>query len=123
MQPPTAATLWRALASLLLGVLAGTLGTVMHRAIRPWGLVLCLALVLVVVLTARALSGWYGYVAAVGGLFVSVQVLSGGGPGGDVLVPADDLWGWAWVLGCVLAAVAVAFVPRRWVTDEGPTAP
>ncbi len=123
VQPPSAATLWRALAALGLGLVAGTLGTVMHRAVRPWGLLVCLALVLVIVLTARAWAGWFGYVASVGGTFVAVQVLASGGPGGDVLVPADDAWGWAWVLGALAAVSVVAFVPRRWVEDESPPTP
>lgn len=123
VQPPSAATLWRAVASLGLGVLAGTLGTVMHRAVRPWGLLVCVALVLVVVLTARAWAGWYGYVAGAGGALLAVQVLAGGGPGGDVLVPAGDLWGWGWALGAVVAIGVVALVPRRWVEDERPPTP
>ena len=123
MQLPTAATLWRALASLGTGLLAGVLGTVMHRAVRPWGLVLCLLLVLVVVLTARAWAGWYGYVAGAGGVFVAVQVLAGRGPGGDVLVPSDDAWGWAWALGSIAALLVVALVPRRWVEDDRPSGP
>lgn len=123
MQPISAAAIWRAVAALGLGVLAGVLGTVMHRAVRPWGLVLCLLLVLVVVLTSRAWAGWFGYVASAGGTFVAVQVLSGSGPGGDVLVPATDPWGWAWALGAVLMVTAVAFVPRRWVQDPEPTTP
>lgn len=118
VQPPSAATLWRALAALGLGLVAGTLGTVMHRAVRPWGLVVCLALVFVIVLTARAWVGWFGYVASVGGTLVAVQVLASGGPGGDVLVPADDAWGWLWVLGVLAMVSAVAFVPRRWVEDD-----
>ncbi|UZN04384.1 hypothetical protein [Cellulomonas sp. S1-8] len=123
MQPPTAATLWRAVAALAAGVFAGMLGTVMHRALRPWGLVVCLLLVLVVALTARAWAGWFGYVGSAGGTLIAVQVLAGGGPGGDVLVPSTDLWGWAWAVGAVLAVTAVAFVPRRWVEDERPTTP
>lgn len=114
---PSAATLWRAAACLGLGVLAGTVGTVMHRAWRPWGLVVCLVLVAVVVLTARAWAGWYGYVASAGGTLVAVQVLATGGPGGDVLVPGTDLWGWAWVLGAVVTIGLVGIAPRRWVED------
>lgn len=120
VQPPTAATLWRALVTLVLGLLAATLGTVMHRAVRPWGLLLCVLLVLVVVLTCRAWVGWYGFVAGAGGVLLGVQVLAGGGPGGDVLVPGDDAWGWLWALGCVAAVVVAGLVPRRWVQDDGP---
>lgn len=119
VQPPSAATLWRALVTLGVGLVVGTLGTVMHRALRPWGLVLCVLLVLVAVLTARAWAGWFGYVGALGGLFVSVQVLAGRGPGGDVLVPGDG-WGWAWVLACLGAVVLAGIAPRRWVDDAGP---
>ncbi|MBO0922289.1 hypothetical protein J1G42_15820 [Cellulomonas sp. zg-ZUI222] len=123
MQLPTAATLWRAAASFALGLVAGTIGTVMHRAVRPWGLVLCVLLVLVIVLIARAWCGWFGYGASAGGALLAIQVLATGGPGGDVLVPAGDLWGWGWVGGAVLAVIVVGLVPRRWVTDDGPTAP
>jgi len=123
VQLPTAATLWRAAASFALGLLAGTIGTVMHRAVRPWGLVVCVLLVLVIVLTARAWCGWFGYGASAGGALLAIQVLATGGPGGDVLVPAGDLWGWGWVGGAVLAVIVVGLVPRRWVTDDGPTAP
>ncbi|GIG40398.1 hypothetical protein [Cellulomonas phragmiteti] len=121
MQLPPAATVWRVLASTGLGVVAGTLGTVMHRAVRPWGLLVCLLLVLVVVLTARAWVGWSGYLAGVVGTLVAVQVLAGSGPGGDVLVPGSDLWGWGWAIGVVLALGAVALVPRRWVEDDAPS--
>ncbi|MBO0901592.1 hypothetical protein J1G43_16640 [Cellulomonas sp. zg-ZUI22] len=123
MQLPTAATLWRAAASFGLGLVAGTIGTVMHRAVRPWGLVLCVLLVLVIVLIARAWCGWFGYGASAGGALLAIQVLATGGPGGDVLVPAGDLWGWGWVGGALLAVIVVGLVPRRWVTDDGPTAP
>jgi len=101
----------------VLGVLAGAVGTVMHRAWRPWGLLVCLVLVVVIVLTARAWAGWFGYAASAGGTLVAVQVLATGGPGGDVLVPGTDLWGWAWVLGAVVAIGLVGVAPRRWVED------
>lgn len=118
MQPPTTAVLLRGVVTFLLGALVAVLGTVMHRAIPPWGLVLCVVLVLVALLTARAWGGWVTYVAGVGGLFLAGQLLAGEGPGGDVLVPGTDLWGWGWILGAVLAVVAVALVPRRFVQDD-----
>ncbi len=118
MQTISATLLGRAAGAFVAGLLAGTLGTVMHRAVRPWGLVLVLALVLLVTLTCRAWAGWFGYVGAVGGTFLAAQVLSGTGPGGDVLVPSDDVWGWAWAIGSVAAAGVVAFAPRRWVEDD-----
>lgn len=123
MQPLTTAVLGRAAGSLVAGLVVGALGTTMHRALRPWGLVLCLVLVLVVVLTCRAWAGWFGYVGAVGGLFVATQVLASTGPGGDVLVPSTDLWGWGWVIGAGVAVGVVALVPRRLVQDDPPARP
>ncbi|MFC8193094.1 hypothetical protein ACFUMH_15665 [Cellulomonas sp. NPDC057328] len=128
MQPLSTALLGRGAATFVLGLVVGVLGTLMHRAVRPWGLVLCVLLVLVAVLTARAWGGWVTYVGAVGGLFLSVTLLAGEGPGGDVLVPGTDLWGIGWLGGAAVAVVAVAVVPRRWVTDvaggpDGPDAP
>ncbi|KSW29598.1 hypothetical protein [Cellulomonas sp. B6] len=116
----TASTLARTVASLCVGLGAGTIGTVMHRAIRPWGLVLCVALVLAAALVTRAWAGWAGWFATVVGTLAAAQVLSGRGPGGDVLVPAGDAWGWAWAVGAVVALGLVALVPRRWVEDPPP---
>ena len=123
MQPITAAHLGRAAAAFGGGLVVGVVGTVMHRAIEPWGLVLSLALVLAATLTARAWAGWFGYAGAVGGTFLSTRVLSATGPGGDVLVPGTDLWGPAWVVGFLVVAAVVALVPRRWVEDERPDGP
>ncbi len=122
MQPLSTALLGRGAVTFLLGVVVGVLGTLMHRAVRPWGLALCVLLVLVAVLTARAWGGWVTYVGAVGGLFLAVTLLAGEGPGGDVLVPGTDLWGIGWLGGAAVAVVAVALLPRRWVT-EAPAGP
>ena len=66
----------------LLGVVVGALGTVMHRSIQPWGLVVCLLLALAAAVTARAWGGLgRARRATRGGLFVSVQVLAQPGPG------------------------------------------
>jgi hypothetical protein len=102
---------------LLLGVLVGAVGTVMHRSVRPWGVVVCLLLVLAAAVTARAASGWLASVGLLVGLFASVQVLSGRGPGGDVLVPADGAVGWVWAVGSLVVALAAALAPRAWFAD------
>lgn len=117
VQPFTGRALVRATFALLLGALVGTVGTVAHRAIQPWGVVLALTLVGVVGLTVRAWSGYVALVAYAGGLFLLVQVLSQNGPGGDVLVPAGDAFGWVWIIGAAVVAGAVAFAPRRWFDD------
>ncbi len=105
---------------LLLGLLVGAVGTVMHRSLRPWGVLVCLLLVLAAAVTARAASGWLASVGLLVGLFAGVQVLSGRGPGGDVLVPADGAIGWVWAIGSLVVALAVAVAPRRWFADDIP---
>ncbi|WP_421732632.1 hypothetical protein [Cellulomonas sp.] len=110
------------LASLLLGTVVGTLGTVMHRSIQPWGVVVCLALAFVAAVTVRA---WAGLVALAGyavGLVVSVQVLSQRGPGGDVLVPDGQGLGWVWVLGSIVVTIVAGVLPGR-LFDDRPRAP
>lgn len=113
----TSRLLLRALGAVALGAVIGAVGTVVHRSTRPWGLVLALLLVLVAAVTTRA---WAGLLATVGllvGLFVVIQVLSSAGPGGDVLVPASDGYGWTWVGGAMLLPVLTALAPRGWFAD------
>jgi hypothetical protein len=107
----------RLLGALLLGVLVGAVGTVMHRSERPWGVVVCLLLVLAAAVAVRAASDWRGALALLIGLFGAVQVLSGRGPGGDVLVPADGAIGWVWTLGALAVGLGVALAPRAWFAD------
>lgn len=108
----------RAAVALILGGVVGTVGTVAHRAIAPWGVVAALVLVLAAGVAVRAWSGYVSLVAFAGGLFLLIQVLSQSGPGGDVLVPAGDSIGWVWIIGAALATGAAAFAPRRWFSDE-----
>ncbi|KQY23427.1 hypothetical protein ASD16_12900 [Cellulomonas sp. Root485] len=105
-------------AALLLGVLVGTLGTVMHRSIPPWGVVVCLTLAFVAAITVRA---WTGFVALGGyalGLVVTVLVLTVSGPGGDTLVPDGQAVGWVWLLGSAAATIVVALLPRGLFDDR-----
>ena len=106
------------LAALLLGVLVGTLGTVMHRSIPPWGVVVCLILAFVAAVTVRA---WAGFVPLAGyavGVFVTVQLLTRRGPGGDTLVPEGQTVGWVWVLGSIAVVIIAAVLPRALFDDR-----
>lgn len=110
--------LGKAVVTVAAGVTVGAVGTVMHRASPPWGLVGTLALVLAAAVTARAWAGWgtwFGYVA---GLAVTVLAMSQSGPGGDVLVPAGQVTSWVWLVSALALALAVGSLPAGWFTDR-----
>lgn len=121
--PPTGALdgllggrgLARLLGTGLLGLVIGVVGTSVHRAQPPWGLLLALACVLSAGVLARAWTGRAGLLALALGVFAAVSLLGGPGPGGDVLVALQPV-GIAWYVGAVVL-VAVAFLPRRWFSD------
>jgi len=127
VQPLTPQSFVRALVSFVLGIVAGVLGTVIHRSTVPWGLLAALGLVLAFTVTVRAWAGWPGYVGIAGGVFLALMVLTQTGPGGDVLVPGgenvDHAWlGVAWLGGAMVALIVAAGVPRRWF-DPTPRPP
>jgi uncharacterized protein DUF6113 len=122
VQRPTAGTVGSTVGALLLGVLVGTLGTVLHRSIQPWGVVICLTLAVVAAVTVRA---WSGFVALAGyalGLVGTVVILTRSGPGGDTLVPDGQAIGWVWLFGSAAAALLAALLPRG-LFDDRPRAP
>jgi hypothetical protein len=123
MRPLTAAVLGKALATLVLGLVVGIIGTVMHRWHEPWGVVMCLALVVAGSVTSRAWAGWPTWVTYAGGVFFAVQALSQTGPGGDVLVPSGEAIGWVWVIGSIALALATGLLPARWFREQPPTQP
>ena len=117
MRPLTAAVLGKAVVTLVLGLVVGAVGTVMHRWNPPWGVVLSLALVVTAAVTARAWAGWPTWVGYAGGVFFAVQAMSQTGPGGDVLVPAGQVVGWVWVIGSIGLALATGLLPARLFRD------
>ena len=100
----------------LLGVVLGLVGTPLHRAWPPGGLLLALLMVFSAAVLARAWSGWAGMLALALTLVTVVGVLAVRGPGGDVLVAAEPL-GYVWYASGLVVALA-AFVPRRWLSDR-----
>lgn len=103
--------------SLALGGLAGAVGTVVHRAYLPGGVIAGLALVLAAAVLVRAWAGLVGLLAFGVAWVAIVQVLSLTGPGGDVLIPAGQVVGYAWIVGGMLMIGVAAFAPRRWFRD------
>lgn len=108
------ARIGRLLACLLLGVVVGGVGTVMHRSVAPWGLVLGLFVLVSAGLFARAWEGWGGTGALAAGWYLAVMTMWVEGPGGDVLVPALGPWGTLWILGGTAALAAPLLAPARW---------
>ncbi|MHA7133953.1 DUF6113 family protein [Oerskovia turbata] len=115
-------TIGRALLCVLLGLVVGTVGTVMHRVVvtdhlLPVGIVVALLAVLSAAILSRAWTGFAGVVGFAVGWVVAVQVLASKGPGGDLLVPNQTV-GLAWVYGGMIAIVIVAFLPSSWFSDR-----
>lgn len=108
----------RALAALVLGLVVGAAGTVAHRAVPPWGLVLAGVLVLAAVVTLRAWGGLRVVMPFVVGLFGAAFLLAGEGPGGDVLVPEGDGAWWVWIAAAAVATLVGCLPPRRLFIDE-----
>ena len=104
-------------AALTLGVLVGVVGTVLHRSAPPWGMVLCLALVLSSTVLVRAWAGLAPVLAFGVGWLAVVQFMALSGPGGDVLVPAGDSLGYVWGIGGMVAVGVGCFLPARWFRD------
>lgn len=109
----------RTLLAVLLGVVMGALGTVVHRfGDESWylGLVLALALTVAAGVLARAWAG-YGTLLGFGAGWVAiVQALSLTGSGGDVVVPAGVL-GMVWSYAGVALLAVVAFLPSSWFAE------
>ena len=122
VQRPSAGTVGSTLAALLLGILVGTLGTVVHRSIPPWGIAVCLTLAFVAAVTMRAWSGFVPLAGYALGLVVTVLVLTQSGPGGDTLVPEGQGIGWVWLIGSAAVTVVAALLPRG-LFDDRPRAP
>lgn len=118
MQPLSTGVLTKAASTFVLGLVVGAVGTTMHRSVQPWGLVLCLLLVVCAGFLARSWGGGVALAGLAGGMFLSVTTLSRSGPGGDVLVPAQQGIGWAWVVGAVGVLLLVAVAPRAMFRDE-----
>ncbi|OJX98369.1 MAG: hypothetical protein BGO96_04130 [Micrococcales bacterium 73-15] len=110
----------RVLTGVLLGLVAATAGTLLHRARLghvPYGMVLACAIVLVAAMLARSIGRGPGVVGSILGVLAGIQALTYLGRGGDVLV-AQDGFGLTWLGLSLAAAVAAAFVPDRWVGER-----
>lgn len=117
-----ARTIGRALLCVVLGLVVGAVGTVMHRVVvtdhlLPVGIVVALLAVLAGGTLARAWAGYAGLVGYALGWVVAVQVLASDGPGGDLLVPNQTV-GLVWVYGGMAVVAVAAFLPWSWFSDQ-----
>lgn len=95
----------------IVGLVAAVVGATAYRTIPPFGVILCIVLMLVATIFARTWKEWSGIGVFAGVWAVMTYVLSLEGPGGSLLI-ATDVLGYAWLLGASLAVVAVCMVPR-----------
>lgn len=112
---PTRLPVARWLGAAVVGAVIGVVGTAVHRAVPPWGLLLALGTVLAGGVLARAWAGWVGMLALALGVMTVVGLLGQGGPGGDVIIAAQPI-GYVWYLGAAVVALAGA-LPARWFRD------
>lgn len=104
-------------AAFAVGVFVALLGTVVHRAAQPWGLLLALAATASGAVLARGLAGGAGLTAYGGGILLVTQLASSYRPGGDVVI-ASDAVGYAWLYASVVMCAVVAFLPGRWFASR-----
>ena len=101
-----------------LGAIVALVGGGAHRSYAWIGLSLCLLLVAVASVFARAWHGYVGLAVLASVWFTMTGVLAGEGPGGSALIPTDAL-GLAWVIGAAIVMGLTAMVPRRWLVGPG----
>lgn len=101
----------------LLGIVVGVVGTGGHRYEPYWGSVLVLSLVLAAGTYARAWRSWKGLLIFSQVWIATVLLLYFfRGPGESIVILGDSL-GKVWMFGGAIAAVAPAFIPRRFMTE------
>lgn len=102
--------------TVVMGVIFAATGTAFHRWTPPWGIVIALVAVAAGGVLARTFAdmrGALGYLLAV---LITVFAATWWRPGGDVLV-TNQVIGYVWLLGSLLAASVGALSPRRWFRD------
>lgn len=101
----------------VLGVIAALVGGGAHRSYGWIGLVLCLALMVMASVFARAYRGFAGLGLFAGAWMLMTVPLASEGPGGSALIAVDAL-GLGWVIGGAVVVVIAAFLPRSLIVGR-----
>ena len=120
----------RFLVDLCAGAAVGVIGTMAHRmgasSNIPYGLVLAYLIVVLSTWCARSRDGISGLALhLIGSSLMVWSVMSGYGPGGDVIIPVgfgsgsgvpffSEYAGYFWLYGIVGIPVLMLVLPRRW---------
>lgn len=113
---PPALTVPRALGVIVVGLAVGFIGTGIHRANQPVGLVLALAIAASAGVLARAWARWPGVLLLAGVELTVVLAVAFVRPGGDVIITNEPI-GYAW-FGSALVILAMLALPRRWFGEQ-----
>lgn len=113
--PPTLTPL-RAVGVIALGLAVGFVGTGIHRANQPVGLILALSIAASAGVLARAWTRWPGVVLLAAAVLAVLLVVNFVRPGGDVVIAAQPV-GYAW-FGSALVVLATLLLPRRWFSER-----
>jgi hypothetical protein len=113
---PPSLTLPRAVGVVAIGVVVGLVGTGVHRANQPTGVIIALAIAASAGVMVRAWARWAGVVLLAGVLALVIVVLAGVDRGGDVVIAAQRIsYVWFASVPVVLATMAL---PRAWFSDR-----
>lgn len=120
----------RFLIDLCAGAAVGVIGTMAYRMGAslniPYGLVLAYLIVILSTWCARSRDGISGLALhLIGSSLMVWSVMSGYGPGGDVVIPVgfgsgsqmpffSEYAGYFWLFGIVVIPVLMLVMPRRW---------
>ncbi|WP_430867518.1 hypothetical protein [Demequina aurantiaca] len=96
----------------VVGLVVALVGATAYRSIPPFGVALCIVLMLSATVFARAWKDWSGIGVFAGVWAVATYVLSMEGPGGSLLIATDSL-GYAWLIGGTTAVIVVCLIPRH----------
>ena len=98
-------------ALILAGVVVATIGSGGYRSMGYLGVVFALVLVASGGLFAKAWQGWTGFGGYAAAWVLATFFFAQRGPGGSVLIPADDLKASLWVYGGAVVMSIVAAIP------------